>query len=108
MTLREIRNKRLQKIDITVVEDNIVESNERIEDEQVECGYHLCRKSLLKSVAYECEWCYKYFCDKHKKPKIPMSFPGSRTGKEASKNMEIYKEPGHPCPPYASFKMKYE
>ncbi len=62
------------------------------------CQYHLCKE---KGILYKCEYCGKYFCEKHIKPKPPLAAPFRTADPE---KIEIWRDPnGHPCPPYVDF-----
>jgi len=54
------------------------------------CAYHDCN---VKTRLRKCKFCGRYFCNDHINP-APPSFPFSRDPVK----MQMWREPGHPCP----------
>lgn len=64
------------------------------------CEYHLCKKTTK---VYLCEYCGRYFCEDHIKPKPVLTFKQIQKAKEPlrSELEEIWRSDiGHPCEVY--------
>ena len=64
-----------------------------------ECQYNPCDKTQVE--VFKCKHCGKYFCKEHLKPKKPSAAPFKST--DPLKQLEWYKEGGHPCPDYVDY-----